>query len=195
MSDREESAAEEWQRERYGFTSTPAGSRAGQLAARIAELAEGLTFEELGRQIASHDAATLGRLACALLTQWFSWRSGKRPAWLTEQRDVLLQACAAADNAAQPDRTAGFFMNPDDDPAKLTASELERALNQMSGRISLGSVFIEGGHYGWYVGREGWKHSEPDALDKNGKWDGSDGHYFPTPLAALQHAKRYGYLR
>lgn len=77
----------------------------------------------------------------------------------------------------------------------LTWQDLELALSRVRGAVGLGdSVFVGHGHRGWYVGREGLSHSEPEILDKSGKWCGSDDHYFPALIDALRHAKRWGYL-
>lgn len=75
-------AAEAWQLERYNFSATPEGNEARYFARRVAELAETLTFEELGQQIRDHDEASVGRLLCALLTV-YAWQSGRPPKWMT----------------------------------------------------------------------------------------------------------------
>ncbi len=56
------------------FTATPAGARAERIADRVAELAQTLSPEELGRQLRDHDDAALGGLALAML-------AAAPPAW------------------------------------------------------------------------------------------------------------------
>lgn len=123
----------------------------------------------------------------------------RRDLWYVDGKTLvgsLLEKTAhvRASYAQAIDDALKLLQQPTDD--RLTLQDLEKIVCQIRGQIQLdGGVFVERGCGGWYVGSNGYSLSEPRALDENGVWDGEGNHYFPTPLAALEHAKRHGYLK
>jgi hypothetical protein len=90
------------------------------------------------------------------------------------------------------------LMQQEEEKARLTPQEMEQILRRVQVQISLdprGGVFVEKGFKGWFVGRNGYSLSEPDVLDKGGRWGIPNDCYFSDLLAALQHAKLHGYLK
>lgn len=112
--------------------------------------------------------------------------------WLDVGTSPLMQSVDAVR------RVLRELMQQEEEKARLTPQEMEQILRRVQVQISLdprGGVFVEKGFKGWFVGRNGYSLSEPDVLDKGGRWGILNDCYFSDPLAALQHAKLHGYLK